>query len=356
MIDSITARVPSSLVGVLLALVIAVLTFAYYAIYNIYFHPLRCVPGPFAAKLSNFHLLGTFLRGQQHSEQMEFHNIYGPVVRIAPNCVIVNDPAYFQAYCNWDKSNFWRAFRPHPVHFTHANAPTNALHNAQKKLIMPAYQMSVVAKHEYKIQKHVSTLIKHLRDRSGTIIDFAPLAQYAAFDIVFDVVFSNPLGFLEQAKDINGLIASIHGLLDAVLIPGVFPVLTKLTHNAWLFPYIAPKPTDATGPGHIHGLAYKQVRNRFESLESTTKFNDVLQDIIDRSGPERMTREMLEQESVATVFAGSDTVAAHIRAAILYIATTPRVLMKLQRGIDNADAQGLLSNEPKFEEIKKHIP
>lgn len=348
---------PFNLTSIVLAIASALLFLIYNVIYNIYFHPLKDVPGPFFAKVSDFHLLGTFLRGNQHEEQMQFHEKYGPIVRVGTNLVIVNDPAYFQAYCNWDKSLFWRIFLPHPTQFTHANAPNMEIHNAYKKLIMPAYQMSVVIKHEPKIDKHISMLTTRLRERCGKVIDFAPWAQWAAFDIVMDVVFSNPPGFLEQAKDVKGLIENIHSYFTAAIFPAIFTSLSRITHDPRIYPYIAPKTTDPTGPGLMQGLAYWQAKNRLRDLQdSTSKFSDVLQDIIDKSSDKTLPPGFLEQESVAPIFAGSDTVSGHVRAAVLYITTTPRVLAKLRKEIDDADSEGLLSDKPTFDEIRKHLP
>lgn len=343
--------------GLWLAVIVVVSFILYRIIYNVFLHPLRGIPGPFVAKLSRLHLLGTFLRGEQHFEQIELHQKYGPIVRIAPNLVIVNDTAYFPMYSNWGKATFWRAFRPHPDILSHAIIEDTELHKSMKKLVMPAYQMSAVIKNEPRMDKHIATLTTRLRERSGKIVDFAPWTQYAALDIVMEMVFSNPMGFLDQAKDVNGVIANIHGLIVGAMIPAIFPFLTKLIHHPWLFPYIAPKPTDLSGPGYIHGLAYKQVRNRFKDLQdSTVKFSDILQNIIDKPGNETMTPEILEQESVNPILAGSDSVGAHLRAVVLYVATNPRVLTKLLNEIDAADEQGLLSDIPQFDEVKKHIP
>lgn len=341
----------------LLALIVAHTVLLCYVVYHAYFHPLRDIPGPPLSRFSKLYLLGSFLRGEQHLEQMRLHDKYGPIVRIAPNFVIINDPAYFQMYFNWNKAKFWRAFRADPVHINHASEEDTELHKAKKKLVMPAYQMSAVAKNEFKIDKHISTLTRRLKERTGKVMDFVPWTQYAAFDIVMDMVFSNPPGFLENASDVNRLIESIYNLFTVANIPAIFPFLARLIQHPLLFPYIAPKPTDPSGPGYIHGLAYKQVRNRLKNLEdSNLRFSDVLQGIIDKSGNENMATEMLEQESVSPILAGSDSVGAHIRAVVLYVATTPRVLAKLRREIDEADEQDLLSDIPQYDEIKKHLP
>ena len=121
------------------------------------------------------------------------------------------------------------------------------------------------------------------------------------------------------------------------------------------FQLIGPKPTDKTGPGRIYKYAYDQVRKRFSSAEP---HSDLLQWIIDhedKSG-DRLGYGMLEQEALNPVFAGSDSVGALLRIMILYTATTPRVLNELLRQIHAADSVGRLSEMPKYEELRQHVP
>ncbi len=46
-------------------------------VYNVYFHPLKAVPGPFLAKLSRWWLFRLEMRGNPHSEILELHQKYG---------------------------------------------------------------------------------------------------------------------------------------------------------------------------------------------------------------------------------------------------------------------------------------
>lgn len=54
-------------------------------IYNLFFHPLRNIPGPFFAKLGQSWRNYKYFRGTWHDDCLKLHNQYGNVVRIAPN-------------------------------------------------------------------------------------------------------------------------------------------------------------------------------------------------------------------------------------------------------------------------------
>jgi hypothetical protein len=71
------------------------LTIAYIfskCIYNRYFHPLAKFPGPFLASITEFYHIYLYLNvAAEHVVDEELHRRYGPVVRKAPNFLIVND-------------------------------------------------------------------------------------------------------------------------------------------------------------------------------------------------------------------------------------------------------------------------
>lgn len=80
-------------------------------LYRKFLHPLRPVPGPALAPITNLWRLRVFLRGQQHHEYYDMHQKYGPLVRLGPNTVMLNDAAHFNEYFALDKSDWWLAFR-----------------------------------------------------------------------------------------------------------------------------------------------------------------------------------------------------------------------------------------------------
>lgn len=54
-------------------------------IYNVYFHPLASFPGPLLWRGSNIPKIISQVQGTVHYRMLEFHQRYGPVVRLAPN-------------------------------------------------------------------------------------------------------------------------------------------------------------------------------------------------------------------------------------------------------------------------------
>lgn len=61
-------------------------------IYNLFFHPLRNIPGPLLHRASIIPWSIQILRGTQMFETQKMHDRYGPIVRLSPNHVAFTDP------------------------------------------------------------------------------------------------------------------------------------------------------------------------------------------------------------------------------------------------------------------------
>ena len=332
-------------------------------VHSRYFHPLKDIPGPLIASISRLWLLFVTLEGKQHWRYVEAHRKYGPVVRISSSKILLNDTRFLQDnFFGSDKSDWWLAFRTSPHNIPHGNELHIETHKVKKQKVLGGFSLPSLLKNEMKMDAHIVKMKAHFSQfaKNDTIFDLAPWTQYIAFDIVMDMLFSNPPGFLDRGKDVDGLIASLHALLVTASIVASFSILPRLILLPWINRLVAPRATDPSGPGAIHGLARKQIRQRKESKEShEPKKCDVLQWIMDHNKAEGkdMSPEMLEKEALDQVLAGSDTTSASMRAIIVHVATNPTVLDKLCREIDTADKANLLSKPvAKFEEIVKHIP
>ena len=331
--------------------------------YTIRLHPLNRVPGPAIARATRWWLLWVTLEGKQHWRYVEAHQKYGAIVRIKPNTVIINDPQFLQAnFFEWDKSDWWLAFRTSSDHVPHGNELNIRTHKLKKQRVMGAFSLSSILRNESNMDDQIVKLKTHFfRLAEGSIVfDLAPWTQYAAFDIVMEMLFSNPPGFLHAGTDVNGITKSLHVLLTAASVLASFPIIQRFILLPWINTLVKPRPTDEKGPGAIHGLAKKQVQQRLDSCGVPYhEKHDVLQWIIDhndRNG-EPMSREMLEKEALDQVFAGSDTTSAAVRVIILYVSTYPRVLRRLSHQIQRADDAGLLSTPvAKFQEFVKNVP
>ena len=71
-------------------------------IYRLIFHPLRHIPGPLLARLTYGYQMyyDVYLGGLMPRHLAKLHQKYGPIVRIAPDRVHVNDPEFYKRFAN----------------------------------------------------------------------------------------------------------------------------------------------------------------------------------------------------------------------------------------------------------------
>ncbi|KXH35671.1 hypothetical protein CSIM01_05065 [Colletotrichum simmondsii] len=85
-------------------------------IYNVIFHPLARVPGPFLAKFNDFWHAYQLYTNMRHETLCKLHDRYGPLVRLGPSTVSVNTTEGFQkvysATSPIGKSPFYQSFTP----------------------------------------------------------------------------------------------------------------------------------------------------------------------------------------------------------------------------------------------------
>jgi hypothetical protein len=80
----------------LLLVAIAIVT---NVVYNACLHPLRKVPGPFLAGITELWRTTKYASGHWHQDILDLHHQYGPVVRVSPNEVsFVDQAALEQVY------------------------------------------------------------------------------------------------------------------------------------------------------------------------------------------------------------------------------------------------------------------
>lgn len=78
------------------------------------------------------------------------------------------------------------------------------------------------------------------------------LARWFAYDMICQLSFGEPIGFIKQARDVENLIENFHKMAPFAAIVGTLPWIARpIMENPigrWMF---MPKPGDNTGTGKI---------------------------------------------------------------------------------------------------------
>lgn len=90
LVHHVLSNLDASILGWAGASFLAFLVFR--ALYSVFLHPLRNVPGPGLAKITELWRTNRYFRGYWHRDILDLHRQYGPVVRISPNEVSIVSP------------------------------------------------------------------------------------------------------------------------------------------------------------------------------------------------------------------------------------------------------------------------
>lgn len=177
--------------------------------------PLKNYPGPLLAKLTDWYRVYHAL--DAHTLQLRLHQKYGPVVRYGPNCLSLSDPklvkTIYSSRGNFLKSDFYAVndiiqsgHRIQNIFSTRSND----YHRKYVRPIAKIYSLNNILTLEPLADKTTGTFCRRLEeefvDRPGKVCDLVQWMMFYAWDVVGEVTFDQPMGFLEKGADVDGML------------------------------------------------------------------------------------------------------------------------------------------------------
>ena len=96
-------------------------------------------------------------------------------------------------------------------------------------------------------------------------MDFARVAQYFTLDVISDVAFGEPIGFLVRNEDVNGYCHVVEKALPAFEWAAALPMVNQLVRLPGLNKLVMPSPEDKSGVGMIMGSVYSKFLRKHQS-------------------------------------------------------------------------------------------
>lgn len=112
------------------------------------------------------------------------------------------------------------------------------------------------------IDAHIARLISLLETKYLSTpdeyrpVDFAQKIQFLTLDIISDLAFGQPFGYVEQDDDVFDFIKITRAYFPVTLVIANIPSLVKLLHS-WFFRGALPKESDKLGFGAFIGYAQR---------------------------------------------------------------------------------------------------
>ncbi|CAI7612658.1 unnamed protein product [Penicillium glandicola] len=323
------------------------------------------IPGPLLAKITNLWRFIDVANGRAEVTLHNLHQKHGDYVRVGPNVVSVRNldvlKTIYGINKGYEKTNFYcvqqqlAKGRPTPTLFSTTD---EVFHAAIKRPISSAYSMSTLTEFEPFVDKTIDTLFGKLDEfvAEAKVCDIAAWLQYYAFDVIGELTFSKPLGFLEKGDDIDGIINAVDRMLD---------YSGKIGQMPWLDYLFIKNPLRSLFGGGSTGAVARFARARLDerlNQKSTSPEANTHKDFLDRfleaknEHPDIVTDNQVFSYTISNVNAGSDTTAISLRAILYYTLKNPQASMKLHQELTTALEETRISLPVSWKQSQEQLP
>ena len=317
------------------------------------FHPLNKFPGPRLWAVCRIFWAYHQFKGDLVFQIKALHDIYGPVVRIAPYELSFTDNAAWRDIYTANNSLKQQLPRdPYVLPPPPPDVPGDGLifaddvtHARLRKQLGYAFNIKALEEQQSLIQRHIETLVNQFHkfatasattdEKSTSVIDFAKWTSLATFDIVSELAFGEPSGCLEHGE-YNDLAARITGsnatgaLLSCLARFGLLPLVWKLNAREM-----------ARQQKEFNNLSLPVIERRMQEHEDGTDGDkrDFCSYILGKreDGESHAWRkEDMQLLAISFIVAGTETTGTTLAATMWFLLKNPRCMAKLTAEIRGA--------------------
>ncbi|KXX83296.1 Pisatin demethylase [Madurella mycetomatis] len=360
-------------------LVIAVVIVVYILNSVAQYGRLRAFKGPPSAALSRIWLLNTIQSGKMHHIFHEVTKKYGmdcprpttvrgyttkavptnddaagKFARVGPRTLLVADVEFLRKVngpkSKYHRSDWYKGSRFTPGEDTLISMTDEAEHKSLRVRMTAGVVADDFMKYNLKkdnarcesaVNRQMGNMLDLINTKYLTTgdkvrpLDWGYLASYFSIDSITDISFSEPIGDLQEDKDKWNFLHNTEDNLRPMSFFTIFPDILGLIPTWLMVKFLAPHPGDNSPFGQVlgYGLAAGAFPVVFARKHSRERFGPAKVEKDDMLGvfvKGGMSQPEAERTSILQLIAGSDTVATALRAAILYIASSPSTVARIR--------------------------
>ncbi|KAJ1326878.1 aspirochlorine biosynthesis cytochrome P450 monooxygenase [Microdochium nivale] len=310
-------------------------------VYRIWLHPLSKILGPkHLAAADIFNLYITHVSMKMSPYAVKLHRKYGPIVRIGPDRVIVDESIAWSQVHGVRSTSEENEFNKIPGYIMPRDnlgliAANREVHRRQRRQIGNAFSVASLREQEGIIKGYVDKLMAEieLRARKQETLDIVDWLNYVTFDIIGDLTFADSFGSLEgDTEFVDNVFIGLKGQAFSTFLT-FFPLM-----KAPLMLLMGKELSVAQKAGVANKqLGIEKARDRMANDDKIKESGrrDFATSMLRRGkdGEEVLTRDEVEVNSALIVAAGSETTATALSGALFFLSRSENA-SKLQRVVD----------------------
>ncbi|KAI0437891.1 cytochrome protein [Xylaria telfairii] len=296
--------------------------------YRLYLSPLASFPGPKLAAMTGwveayyelFHGEG----GQFMFKYREWHQKYGPIIRINPDEVHIQDASFYDVLYATNRPAAKRKELGHRFNNPTAAFSTSdhALHRLRRGALNPFFSKRAISERAPIIQKHIDAVCRRLKSEfqnTGRILVVNEMWGCWTTDIIIEYCFERTYNFIYEPNFKAPLVKSMMDLLDGVHWATQFPWLVTMMN--WM-PDTIVGWLDTRMKNVIKfneemlAQVSEAIKNSGRKEKTDTIFASIIHSDIPRS---EVTKDRLQHEAIGVVGAGIETSMRALTISIYHI-------------------------------------
>ncbi|KAI1814285.1 cytochrome P450 [Poronia punctata] len=346
-----------------LASVAVVLYFVALVIYRLYFHPLAKFPGPKLAAATGWYEAYHDLKGpggQFLFRLKALHEKYGPVVRLSPDEVHIDDPTWVDTLFAGPAQGIRNKYTPAA---NQAGTPLGVFgttlhhtHRRRRAALNPLFSKARVAGFEDTLYEKADLLFRRIDSQTARNGFCEMRTAFSAYtlDIVHEYSLGKPLGLLHDENYAYEWHQSLRAL--AITIPwgrqfGWIMSLSQMVPHR-IMKIVAPDLARVAGMHHdMEAQALEAVRelggdeksaaNSRQRQNPGDKFA-VYRTLLHNDGlPAReKLYNRISHEAVTLMAAGGETTATALMIAVYFLLSNPELISKIREEVESVTPPG----------------
>ncbi|KAH6986398.1 cytochrome P450 [Ilyonectria sp. MPI-CAGE-AT-0026] len=341
--------------GKVIALIIAL--FLLRLLFSYLNSPLRSFPGPFWAQFTDLWRVLDYWRCTQIQSHQQLHERFGLAVRIGPNMISLSDPSLLKTVYStrgdFVKSNFYEVAdavsNGHRIENVFSTR-SNTFHSRYMKPYQKYFAMNTILEKEPLADKMVISLCQQLENRfvyghnAGKTAPLADWIEYCAWDLDWELTFSQDMGFFKSGTDVKNMIHTGEMIMRYLGCIGQMPLLDRLLGKN---PYC---PIKFATFENAAIYSFQRVMERVASQDAKPR-QDFLDNFLEakQQYPDIVSDNDVVSYLMMNVLAGADTTAIVMKAITYNGLTHPSVFETLRAELDAAQ----LSFPPSYKQTNE---